>query len=230
MSVFYSGDVFVCIKRIPDKSINLIYCNPPFGTTKQPWDSKLDWAKLFPELFRVLKDDGVIVIHCSIPFNYQLIREAPRPPSYSWYWNKGGSPTGYLSANHQPLRCMEEILVWKNKKAKYYRQQIGGEERESFTATPSDYCGAIAPRKKTILKGKTRTHLLEMKRDTRGFATRPYEMVELMINSYSKEGDTVLDLFCYDGLSFTACEGRRWIGIDKYHYPTLFFQNHRGPC
>lgn len=211
---------------MPDKSINLIYCDPPFGTTRQFWDEKIEWSKLFIEFFRVLKDDGMIVIHCSIPFNYELIKSAPKPPSYSWYWNKMGCPTNYLNSNKQPLRCVEEILVWKHKKSSYYRQQIGTEERVSYWASPSDYYGTIQERKKTVVKGKTRTHLLEIKRNIDGFSTRPLEILELMIQSYSKEGDTVLDPFCYKGICGTVAKrlGRRYIGIDKYHYPVLLMK------
>jgi site-specific DNA-methyltransferase (adenine-specific) len=226
MSIFYKGDVFDSIKLIPDKSINLIYCDPPFGTTKNYWDEKIDWEKLFPEIFRVLKDDGMCVIHTSIPFNYELIRKAPKPPSYGWYWNKGGI-TCPLIANYQPLRCMEEILVWKKKKNTYYRQQIGDEKRRSTYMTTNDYYGETIKKQSTWIKGKTRTHYLDMKRNIKGFSTRSYEMVKLMIDSYSKKNDTVLDLFCYDGLSFTACQERRWVGFDKYHYPKLFFLNKR---
>ena len=65
MKVFYSGDTLNILKgQIEDKSINLIYINPPFGTTKNYWDEKQDWTKLFIEFFRVLKDDGMLVIHC----------------------------------------------------------------------------------------------------------------------------------------------------------------------
>lgn len=224
MSIFYRGDVFVCIKRIQDKSVNLIYIDPPFGTTNNYWDEKIDWSKLFLEMFRVLKDDGMIVIHSSVPFNYELIRSAPKAPSYSWYWNKMCA-TCPLIANTQPMRSCEEILVWKNKKMTYHRQQIGEEIRESSYMTPNKYYGSTTKFGKKTIKGKTRTHYLEVKRDIKGYATRPMEIVKLMIDSYSKEEDTVLDLFCYDGLSSTACEGRRWIGIDKYHYPKLFLEN-----
>ena len=222
MSVFYKGDVFDILKKqIPDKSVHLIYIDPPFGTTKNHWDEKLDWAKLFVEMFRVLRDDGMIVIHCSIPFNYELIRAAPKPPSHSWYWLKD-SPTCPLIANVQPLRQMEEILVWKKKKATYYRQQIGTEERRSTYMTNNSYYGQTPKGKSTIIKGKTRTHFLAMKRNIDGFATRPDEMVKLMIDSYSKEGDTILDLFCYNGISYKNAGKRRWIGIDKYFFPPLF--------
>lgn len=219
MSVFYKGDTLETLRsQIKDKSVNLIYVNPPFGTTKNYWDEKQDWPALFKECFRVLKDDGMLVIHCSVPFNYELIRAAPKAPSYSWYWKKD-SPTCPLIANLQPLRNTEEILVWKNKKNTYYRQQIGDEERQGKYMTKTDYYGKNVKDKSTVIKGKTRTHMLEMKRNVCGFSTRPDEMVDLFIKSYSKPGDTVLDMFCYKGISSKFCAGRRWIGIDKHFFP-----------
>jgi DNA modification methylase len=225
MATFYRGDTLHTLTtKLQDKTINLIYINPPFGTTRNVWDEKQDWPALFKQFFRVLKDDGMLVIHCSVPFNYELIRAAPSAPSYSWYWNKKGV-TCPLIANVQPLRCMEEILVWKKKKNTYYRQQIGDEERPSTYMTLSNYYGTNVKQGRTIIKGKTRTHLIEMSRDVSGFSTRPKELVKLIIDSYTKEGDTILDCYCYQGLSYTQSEGRRWIGIDKHFVPSIFFEN-----
>ena len=116
---------------------------------------------------------------------------------------------------------MEEILVWKNKKTTYYRQQIGDEER--VQTWNMEACSYYRPVRKgfTALKGKTRSNLIQMKRDTKGFSTRPAELVKLMIDSYSKPGDVVLDCFCYKGLSYTQSEGRRWIGIDLNFVPDV---------
>lgn len=227
MSVFYKGDVFdILRKSIPSKSINLIYIDPPFGTTNNDWDEQLDWKRLFQEMFRVLKDRGMIVIHCSIPFNYELIRAAPIPPSHSWYWLKD-SHTNPLISKVQPLRQVEEILVWKNKKPVYNPQKIGDELRPSTYMTRPNYFGTDTKGNVTYNKGKYRTHFLSMKRNLNGFSTRPEELVKLMIDSYSNEGDTILDLFCYKGLSFTQKGNRRWIGIDKYFYPSFFFASSR---
>jgi site-specific DNA-methyltransferase (adenine-specific) len=221
---FYRGDTLQTVRsQVRDKTISLIYINPPFGTTRNVWDEKQDWVALFDEFFRVLKDDGMLVIHCSIPFNYELIRAAPKPPAYSWYWKKEG-PTCPLIANHQPLRLVEEILVWKKKKNTYYRQQIGTDVRVSKTMNATSYyMGNVSASKKTTMTGKTRTHLIDMKRNINGFSTRPDEIVQLMIDSYSKPGDTVLDCFCYKGLTSTSCKDRRWIGIDKHFYPEAWF-------
>ena len=222
MRVFHKGDTLATLRsQIRDKSVNLIYVNPPFGTTKNYWDEKQDWHALFAEFFRVLTDDGMLVIHCSIPFNYELIRCAPKAPSYSWYWDKGNT-TCPLIANHQPLRRVEEVLVWKNKRNTYYRQQIGDEPRETKWMTASSYYGSTVEQTSVVI-GKTRSHLIQMPRTVRGFATRPDAMMDLFIKSYSKDGDVVLDPFCYKGLSSKFCAGRRWIGIDKYFYPTDWF-------
>ena len=221
MSVFFQGDVKDILPKISSKSVQLIYIDPPFGTTRNYWDESLDWAKLFQEFFRILTDDGTLVIHCSIPFNYELIRSAPKAPSYSWYWNKKQT-TCPLIANKQPLRCMEEILVWKNKKTTYYRQQIGTELRESKWMTKNDYYMKNVVEKKTTMVGRTRTHYIELPRVLEGNSTRPLEIIKLMVDSYTKEGDTILDCFCYKGISFTQSTGRRWIGIDKYFFPVFF--------
>ena len=220
---FYRGDTLTLLRtQIKDKSVNLLYINPPFGTTGNSWDEKQDWVSLFAEFFRVLTDDGMLVIHCSIPFNYELIRSAPKPPAYSWYWKKDGQTTPLL-ANQQPLRIVEEILVWKKKKNTYYRQNIGTEIRVSKTMDATSYVGRVEKSKKTVMVGKTRTHLIEMKRNIDGFSTRPDEMVQLFIDSYSKPGDTVLDCFCYKGLTSKFCKDRRWIGMDKHFYPEAWF-------
>ena len=223
MSIFYRGDSLKILKtQIKDKSINLIYINPPFGTTKQYWDEKQDWKALFKEFFRILKDDGMLVIHCSIPFNYELIRAAPVAPSHSWYWLKE-SATCPLIAKLQPMRIVEEILVWKNKKSVYYSQKVETNKKKCKNMDETSYYGSTKKKEKVEYKeSRHRTHFLDMKRDIKGFSTRPKEMVQLIINSYSKENDTILDLFCYKGLSYTCKGNRKWIGIDKHFIPNDF--------
>ena len=227
MATWFRGDCLEILRRIPDKSVTLILWDPPFGTTKHSWDEKLPFREIFTECFRVLNDRGALVIHASIPFNYTLIREAPRAPNYSWYWKKE-SPTNPFLANYQPLRVIEEILVWRKKKSTYYRQNIGEEYQERHYAKDNakGYYGHSLGGTKQI-KGKTRTHFLEMKRTIDGFSTRPVEMIELLIKSYTQEGDTILDPTCYRGVSGVVAKrlGRRWIGIDKHFYPTALLDH-----
>ena len=226
MATFYKGDALETIKsQIKDKSINLIYADPPFGTTGAWWDSKMNWPELFKEFFRVLKDDGMLVLHCSIPFNYELIRAAPKPPSYSWYWKKNNS-TNHLSVNRMPMRNVEEILVWKNKKNKYNAQRIGTEERilPAKKAEHNIYwSGAAGEKPERVVQGKSMTHFLDFPRCLDSFSTRPIEIIDLMIKSYTNEGDTILDFSCFKGISGVRAKelGRKWVGIDLYHLPSL---------
>jgi site-specific DNA-methyltransferase (adenine-specific) len=222
MSVFYRGDCFEQMKRLPAKSIDFIYFNPPFATTCQWWDESLPWSAIFEQCFRLLKDVGTLAIHCSVPFNYTLIRAAPKPPNYSWYWDKQAT-TSPLLAKKQPLRCVEEILIWTNK-VKYNPQRVGTQiRRVRQNRISSNYMNhaTCIPKETTTVVGYYQTHLVSMPRHVRGFATRPDQLIELFIKSYTNEGDTILDPTCYKGLSgrIAGALGRRWIGIDKYFLP-----------
>jgi site-specific DNA-methyltransferase (adenine-specific) len=223
MSLFIQGDTLTTLRtQMKNKSIDLIYCDPPFGTTKNNWDEKQDWPAIFKECFRILKDNGMLVIHCSIPFNYELIRASPKAPSHTWYWKKENI-TNALICKYQPMRNTEEILVWKNKKFSYFPQRVGNELRTFQTGKPSRYYGSSVEQEVKTVVGKYRTHFLDMKRDISGFSTRPKELVKLMIDSYSQNTSetVVLDLYCYNGLSHTCKGNRRWIGIDKHFIPSM---------
>jgi len=225
MTTFYRGDNLKWLKTLPDKSLHLIYFDPPFGTTQNYWDHKLDWKSLFEQFDRVLVPNGNIVIHSSVPFNYVLIREAPRPPSYSWYWKKEGTTLPFI-AKIQPLRNTEEILVWKGKKASYYPQRIGDKERTFTSHGDGKYYGKTSAQTEQKVKGYYQTHFIDYKRDMHGYSTRPRQLVELIIKSYTKEGDTILDPTCYMGLSGMVSRElkRRWVGIDLHFFPVLLLK------
>lgn len=215
----YKGDAIAIMKGMDAHTVDLIYTNPPFnGATKNAWDTTIDWGTFFSEADRILKPTGNIVLHCAVPFNYALIREAPRPPSYSWYWKKDNVTCPFL-AKTQPLRIVEEILVWRGKKGQFFPQRVGTEERTFRSHGNSTYYGAVSTQPLQTVMGHLQTHYLEMAREIDGFSTRPRKMIQLLYDAYSKEGDTVLDPFCNNALSSTCCPGRKWIGIDLFHEP-----------
>jgi hypothetical protein len=124
------------------------------------------------------------------------------------------------------MRCVEEVLVWRMKKTSYYPQNIGSEERIIPAHSHSNetyFMSKVKPTEKKIIIGKVRNHFLDYPISLDGFSTRPHDIVKLFIESYTKEGDSVLDLTCYKGLSGMICKqlNRKWTGIDKHFYPTL---------
>lgn len=227
-TTFYSGDCLHWMKRLPDKSIDLVYFNPPFAVTHNDWDTKLNWPEIFKESFRILKPTGNLIIHCSIPFNYTLIREAPLLPHYTIYWNKINI-TQPLLCNKQPLRCVEEILVWRMKKGQFYPIKIGNEitvVKKANINSKGKYNNPVKIKENYTLVGKYAKHYIEMKKKVKGFSTRPEELIEMIYQFYTKPGDTVLDPTSYHGISGKVAKRleRNWIGIDLNFYPLEIIQ------
>lgn len=212
-----TGDIHNEILKIKTDSINLIYTNPPYNTTENEWDKPLNWKFLFEQMWRVLKPDGIIILHSSIPFTYDLIEV--EKPKYHYIWIKE-KPTNFFHAKKQPLRIQEEILVYYKKKHTYNPQMIGNEFIKKGTAGKSNYYGSRGENKKNKIEeghyGKYPNNVLYYPRHIRGFSTRPDELVDYFIKTYSNENDTILDITCYNALTGHRAKklNRKYIGID----------------
>jgi len=211
------GDIHEEILKLETNSINLIYTNPPYNTTENEWDKKLQWKFLFKEMWRVLKPNGAIILHSSIPFTYDLIKV--EKPKYHYIWIKDKA-TNFFHAKNQPLRIQEEILVYYKKKPTYNPQMIGDEFIKKGTAGKSNYYGSRGENKKYETEegnyGKYPNNVLYYPRHIRGFSTRPDDLVDYIIKTYSNENDKILDITCYNFLTGIRAEklNRSYIGID----------------
>ena len=123
---YVQGDIHKEILQINDNIVNLIYTSPPYGITEAEWDKPLDWDMLFPEMWRVLKPNGIIVLHASMPFTYELLKYDK--PKYHYTWKKSQG-TNFFKAKLQPIRITEEIFVYYKKPGTYNPQMIGNEIR-----------------------------------------------------------------------------------------------------
>jgi len=218
---FITGDCLDVIREIKKDSIDFVYFNPPYGITQCEYDKKLDWENLWGEMWRVLTKKGIIAIHASQPFTFDLICSQRKNLKYMWYWKKTEcSPTGHLRSKYQPMRTNEEILIFYKKSGTYNPQMILRDKPYNHTGGKvrySHYDNVTQIR--TPTKNKTHNHPihhLEFKRRKHPFSTRPIELCEYFIKTYSNEGDQILDLTCSDGQSAIACKNlsRNYIGID----------------
>lgn len=105
------GDCLEKMKDIPDKSVDLIICDLPYGTTRCRWDSVLDFDLLWDQYRRILKPFGICILFGAEPFMSQVITSNPKEYSHQWYWKKNNK-TGGLFAHKQPMRCVEEMAVF----------------------------------------------------------------------------------------------------------------------
>tara|TARA_R110002051_G_C8680379_1_gene491694 strand:- start:242 stop:922 length:681 start_codon:yes stop_codon:yes gene_type:complete len=212
------GDIHEKIIKLETNSVDLIYTNPPYNTTENKWDKKLDWKLLFKEMWRVLKPNGKIILHSSIPFTYDLIQV--EKPKYHYIWIKE-HPTNFFHAKKQPLRQEEEILVYYKKQGTYNPQMIGEKFYKKTKCGKSNYYGSRGENKIYETEeeghyGKYPNNILNYARHIRGFSTRPNELVDYFIKTYSNEEETILDITCYNYLTGHRAKklNRNYIGID----------------
>jgi len=215
-TTYIKGDVHDVIKTIPDNYFNFIYFNPPFGTTNQKWDKPLDWKNLFPQLWRILKDDGVIAIHTGMPFTYDLI--AIEKPKYHYTWQKN-NPTGFFNAKKQPLRDTEEILIYYKNKHTYNPQMIGDKKMTNNRQNKYEagYYGNQKPNKSNHIGKYPRTYIGSFKRLLKkGGKSIQDDIIKKMINTYSNPNDYILDCTHHNQIVGNIAKelNRNYTGID----------------
>ena len=140
MKEYIQGDIKDVIKSFDDNSIDFIYTDPPYGTTKAKWDIGLNWTELFPEMWRVLKPNGIIVLYASMPFTYELLQY--EKPKYHYTRIKNNS-TGFFQAKNQPLRKNEEIFVYYRQKGTYNPQMEGDKFVSKRNVKYGGYCVCV---------------------------------------------------------------------------------------
>ena len=72
-NTIYNEDCLEGMKRIPDKSVDMVCCDLPYGMTNNKWDIVIPMEKLWEEYKRILKDNGVVVLFGNQPFTSYLV-------------------------------------------------------------------------------------------------------------------------------------------------------------
>jgi len=196
----YLGDCLELMpKHIEDKSIDMILCDLPYGTTQNKWDSVIDLDKLWSEYNRVIKDNGAIVLFSAQPFTSTLVSSNYKNYKYSWYWLKNRA-TGVLNAKKQPLRNIEEICIFNVKK---YKPQGLIEVNQPSRNSKKDYDNYGKGTSKQYTQKYTNypKQLIEFDSVQRTIhpTQKPLSLIEYMIRTYTNEGDLILDNTCGSG-------------------------------
>ena len=105
------GDCLELMKDIPDKSVDMILCDLPYGTTACKWDIIIDFDLLWKQYERVIKNNGAIVLFGTEPFSSKLRMSNLKIYKYDWYWDKlkHGNP---LNAKRRPLNSTKQYLCF----------------------------------------------------------------------------------------------------------------------
>ena len=211
------GDCLEVMKDIPDKSIDMILADLPYGTTACNWDTIIPFEPLWEQYERVIKNNGAIVLFGSQPFTTKLIASNLKNYKYQWYWKKN-KPSNHLNAKRQPLRNIEDICVFYKRQPTYNPQMVKRDVAVTGTdsGTQTTYGATKGGYTKTYTH-KYPVNLLEYSRDAQLHPTqKPVALLEYLIKTYTNEGEVVLDNTMGSGSTGVAClnTNRNFIGIE----------------
>lgn len=226
----YNMDCIAGMAMYPDKSIDMILCDLPYGMTGCRWDNIIPFDLLWRQYNRIIKDSGAIVLTSCQPFTTRLISSNLKMFKYCWYWRKN-QVTGYANAKKQPLRCIEEICVFYKHQPTYNPQGIivldkpilsrGQAGREDSVYKT----GSLSKDTYTCVTHYPR-QVLEIKCQREGLhpTQKPVALFEYLIRTYTDSGALVLDTCMGSGTTAVACinAGRNYTGFewDEQYYRT----------
>ena len=124
------GDCLEVMRQFPDKSIDMILCDLPYGTTACKWDTVIPFEPLWEQYERIIKDNGAIVLFGSQPFTSALVMSNPKMFKYSWVWEKTMA-SNFALAKKQPFKKHEDICVFYQKQPTYNPQLTHGHQRRT---------------------------------------------------------------------------------------------------
>lgn len=217
------GDCLELMQTIPDKSVDMVLCDLPFGITYCEWNKIIPLVPLWKQYKRIIKDNGAIILFASQPFTTKLIHSNFKEYRYNWYWKKSGA-TGGVFAKVQPMRCIEDICVFYKSKPTYNPQGLvkldkpiikrGNHKSDVYKWRGKDGVQEYTGYPKNLIefkKDKTKLHPTQ----------KPVALLEYLIKTYTDAGETVLDNCMGSGSTGVACvnTGRKFIGIElNEHY------------
>ena len=215
------GDCLELMKNIPDKSVDMILCDLPYGTTACKWDSIIPFDDLWAAYKRIIKDNGAIVLFGSEPFTSILIQSQIKLFRYDLVWDKEKG-CDFLNANRKPMKSHENLVVFYKKSPTYNKQywfstpykKINGNRKQSSVYHDSHNVDTESTDGK-----RNPLSIISFPRDgNRVHPTqKPVALCEYLIKTYTNEGETVLDNCMGSGTTGVACVNtdRNFIGIEK---------------
>lgn len=231
-----NGDCLKMMKDIPDNSIDMILCDLPYGTSASSWDKKLPMNDLWSEYKRIIKHNRAIVLFSQQPFTSLLITSNIEMWKYNWIWEKDNG-TNFMNSHFCPLKITEDICVFgtgatsfvKNGENLIYNPQFSeGKPYSIISGNQKSNSAVVRGGKggrddvggyKTESDGKRYPkNLIKFNRDKDKLhpTQKPVSLCEYLIQTYTNEGDVVLDNCMGSGTTGIAClnTNRKFIGME----------------
>ena len=224
MIELYHGDCLIEMSKIPDGSVDMVMCDPPYGTTACKWDSIIPLEPMWEHLKRVIKKNGAIVMTASQPFTTTLIASNMKMFKYCWVWEKSRS-TNFLNYRINPAKKHEDVLVFYEKQCTY--NPVMEKSTPYIDNRTPKMRGASSVVSSPLKNGPKTNKGLRYPSSIQKFSNpnnnsvhptqKPVALMEYLIKTYTNEGETVLDFTMGSGTTGVACVNlnRNFIGIEK---------------
>ena len=222
------GDCLELMKDIPNKSIDMVLCDLPYGVTaKNKWDTVIPFEKLWECYDRITKGNCAIILFGQDKFTVECIMSNKKMHRYNLIWDKV-LPSGFLNANRMPLREHEDIMVFYKKLPTYNPQKVKGAPCHKKGKSVGEMNDSILQNNnygnfrcvETNGDMKFPTSILKFQKPHPSKSVhptqKPTELLEYLIKTYTNEGDTVLDNCMGSGSTGVACvnTNRNFIGME----------------
>lgn len=221
----YLGDCLEVMKGIPDKSVDMVLCDLPYGTTACQWDTVIPFDKLWVHYNRIVKSNGAIVLFGQEPFSSLLRISNLKDYKYDWYWQKE-RPTNVMQVKRRAGKVIETVSVFYKEQCTYNPQKTIHNGKLRTNKIKNGSLGKLIDNNEGVPTSyrddRTRypIALLQFNRDiltSNLYPTqKPLLLCEYLIKTYTDEGDTVLDNTAGSGTTLLAAKnlGRQFIGIE----------------
>lgn len=219
------GDTIEQMKLIPDKSIDSIICDLPYGTTACKWDTIIPFDKLWEQYERIIKDNGAIILTASQPFTSALVMSNPKLFKYEWIWEKNVA-SNFMQYKFMVAKKHENVLIFAKGKTKYnpimedkselsiQRMKYKFKNRKQSEHYKTDISEDRSDRQEKMYP----TSVKKFNREVGLHPTqKPISMMEYFVMTYTDENDTILDNTFGSCTTGIACinTNRNFIGIEN---------------
>lgn len=226
LNKIYNEDCLEGMKKIEDKSVDMILCDLPYGTTSCKWDTIIPFEPLWEQYERIIKDNGAIVLTAAQPFTSNLVMSNPGIFRYEWIWIKSRASL-FQNARKMPMKRHENILVFYKKLPTYNLElkKLDKKVKSSRKNKGGNIFGEIS--EKEYYQEETGFNFSDIffkNPNNKNIhpTQKPVPLFEHLIKTYTNEGETVLDNCMGSGTTAIACmnTNRNYIGfeLDKEYY------------
>jgi site-specific DNA-methyltransferase (adenine-specific) len=203
-----------------------IITDPPYGTTACNWDSIIPFDKMWTNLKKLRNNNTPIILFGNEPFSSNLRISNIKEFKYDWIWQKSKCGSAF-TAKYRPLQKHETVSVFGKGKIVYNPQLEDGKPYyrkrgvNNGDKTNNHKLGVVSE-SETINSGFRYPSTVQYfqqkwrRQDQVHPTQKPLELMEYIINTYTNEGDTILDFTCGSGTTLKAAKNlnRKCIGIE----------------